>query len=351
MPAKPTIFISYRREPAADLARLIHDRLVARGYDVFLDVETINGGRFATIIQREIAARDVLLVILTPTTLESEWVRREVQTAFENNKTIVPLAAHGFTFGAGLPPEVSDLGNHDAVRWEHDFADAAFERLLRAVDPANSGRKPRFNLSLAVGALSITCTAVVLFAFLPTLLFNSQKPPSVNATQQVAIAATGEMEVSSGELATPASNILSTQPPAPLPESTATRVISAVSTATELMLERTAAAQQATNAALMTENALLFLTATPPVNCPGSPPPRLKAGEQGRISGDSLPSRLRTSPESSDIILNIPPGAVFNVIQGPTCADGLTWWRVEYQRAIGWVAEGLEDEYWLEPVE
>jgi|GEM_PF-3422668 len=85
-------------------------------------------------------------------------------------------------------------------------------------------------------------------------------------------------------------------------------------------------------------------------SCPNNLPPRLITGERGRVlPGDS--NRLRTQPslEGSQITM-ILGGDGFDVIGGPVCADGYTWWQVEYQDDIGWTAEGSPEEYWLEPL-
>jgi hypothetical protein len=40
------------------------------------------------------------------------------------------------------------------------------------------------------------------------------------------------------------------------------------------------------------------------------------------------------------------------VIEGPVCADGLIFWKVENNSipdGTGWTAEGDGAEYWLEP--
>jgi len=54
------------------------------GYDVFMDVESIDSGQFETIILDQIAARAHFLVILTHGTLErcqepNDWLRREIR--------------------------------------------------------------------------------------------------------------------------------------------------------------------------------------------------------------------------------------------------------------------------------
>ena len=40
------VFISYRREGGDTLAQLLYDRLTNRGYRVFLDIESLNSGKF-----------------------------------------------------------------------------------------------------------------------------------------------------------------------------------------------------------------------------------------------------------------------------------------------------------------
>ena len=43
---KDQIFISYRRDGGEALAQLLHDRLVAKGYRVFYDIESLKSGPF-----------------------------------------------------------------------------------------------------------------------------------------------------------------------------------------------------------------------------------------------------------------------------------------------------------------
>ncbi len=40
-----------------------------------------------------------------------------------------------------------------------------------------------------------------------------------------------------------------------------------------------------------------------------------------------------------DVILQIQPGDTVTILEGPTAADGLVWWRIDVNGVAGWVAE------------
>ncbi len=90
------IFISYRREDAAELARNIQLQLEKYGYRVFLDVERLKDGHFDKKIIDAIKSAKVFLALLTPKYLGrcgdgDDWVRKEIECAVENKITIVPV--------------------------------------------------------------------------------------------------------------------------------------------------------------------------------------------------------------------------------------------------------------------
>jgi WD40 repeat protein len=58
---------------------------------------------------------------------------------------------------------------------------------------------------------------------------------------------------------------------------------------------------------------------------------------------------VRIGPGSTgQKIGEIPGGGVFQILDGPICADNTAWWMVDYQGLQGWTAEGSGNEYWLE---
>jgi uncharacterized protein YraI len=83
-------------------------------------------------------------------------------------------------------------------------------------------------------------------------------------------------------------------------------------------------------------------------------PARLTAGSRGRNLPNTI-TVLRSAPEistTSTILNQIPGDGVFNVLAGPSCADGYNWWQVNYNGTVGWTPEGEgPSTYWVEPAD
>lgn len=85
-------------------------------------------------------------------------------------------------------------------------------------------------------------------------------------------------------------------------------------------------------------------------SCPGTPAPRLVVGEQARVT-PGLPNNLRSGPGIwYRRIGQIPGGDSFDVLAGPVCGGRYTWWQIAYRGTVGWTAEGVLGNYWLEPL-
>src|SRR6266498_4619522 len=133
-----TVFISYRRvDVYAALA--VYQDLSSKGYDVFFDYTSIPSGDFEQIIVSNIKARAHFVLILTPTTLDrcdepGDWLRREIETAIDAQRNIVPLFFKGFKFGAPsvsakLTGKLSDLNRYNGLNVHEDYFHAAMDRL------------------------------------------------------------------------------------------------------------------------------------------------------------------------------------------------------------------------------
>ena len=98
-----TVFLSYRRTNAT-WTLAIFQNLKHEGYDVFFDYSSIPSGDFESAILENIKARAHFLVLLTPSAMErcgesNDWLRREIETALDNQRNIVPLMLESFDFG------------------------------------------------------------------------------------------------------------------------------------------------------------------------------------------------------------------------------------------------------------
>src|SRR5579871_4879937 len=125
-----SVFISYRRDASAYLARAIFQDLRANAIDAFMDIQSIDTGQFDTIIMNQIAARPYFLLILTPGTLErcvepKDWLLREIQQAVNLQRLIVLLVSPNFKFddcGKYLPePLNTELPRWNTVNVPHDY--------------------------------------------------------------------------------------------------------------------------------------------------------------------------------------------------------------------------------------
>lgn len=87
--------------------------------------------------------------------------------------------------------------------------------------------------------------------------------------------------------------------------------------------------------------------------CPDSLPTRLIVGDYARVLPGSA-NNVRDTPSTSGAkVGEIPGEGVFEVLEGPVCAEGYTWYRVQYEDVngsalIGWTVETFGDDYAVE---
>lgn len=137
MQVQKTVFISYRRTNMY-MARAVYQDLRTRGYDAFLDYQSLDSGDFSQSLLSQIAARAHFVVILTPSALErctstDDWLRKEIEYAIEQKRNVVPLLFEGFKFEDVGHYLVSDwlkmLPNYNGLRIPDDYFDEAMARL------------------------------------------------------------------------------------------------------------------------------------------------------------------------------------------------------------------------------
>jgi hypothetical protein len=171
------VFLSYRRDGGETMAILLRDRLAAKGYRVFLDIESLNSGSFNkalfSVIER---CTDVVLVCskdcLERCKNDGDWVRLEIVYALERRKNIVPIMLRGFEWPDVLPDDIEELRMQNGVNANsHEYFDAAIDRLTdkflkskpytpQQQPPQQPAKKPLFKLTKGM-ITGIACLALV----------------------------------------------------------------------------------------------------------------------------------------------------------------------------------------------
>ena len=132
------VFISYRRTNVS-WALAVFQNLTQHGYDVFYDFDGLASGDFERHILENIRDRSHFIVLLTPSALErssepGDWLRREIETALQYQRNIVPLMLEGFDFRSPgianqLAGELATLAKYNALRIPADYFEEAMGKL------------------------------------------------------------------------------------------------------------------------------------------------------------------------------------------------------------------------------
>ena len=146
-----TVVLSYRRDDSAAICGRIYDRLREHfGHDsVFMDIDAIPlGADFREHIRKTISRADAFLAIAGPRWLgkkkthtriadPSDWVRIELEVAFESKIPVLPVLVDGAAMPKAqqLPPSIREFAYLQAARVDSglDFHPHV-DRLIKSID-------------------------------------------------------------------------------------------------------------------------------------------------------------------------------------------------------------------------
>jgi len=96
--AAPQVFVSYRRSSSSAFAALVVARLklADRMISVFTDKDIPLGEQWADLLEERVRSTKYFVCLLAPDTLESEWVRKEINWAFESDSIVISITHNGF---------------------------------------------------------------------------------------------------------------------------------------------------------------------------------------------------------------------------------------------------------------
>ncbi len=76
----------------------------------------------------------------------------------------------------------------------------------------------------------------------------------------------------------------------------------------------------------------------------------LAVGQPARVAAPGGLNMRQTPSASGELVLRLGANQIVNVIEGPTTADGFTWWQLDDgQGNVGWAAAGDSETEWLSP--
>jgi len=135
---KKDVFISYRRDGGATVARLLCEVLRNRGINVFFDTESLGSGDFDKKIKQQLHKADNFLFIVSPNVFdrchdENDWVRKEIEMALETKgeNNITPVFVNGVTtFPSDLPNSIRKISNINAVRLDHEHFNDSIKEII-----------------------------------------------------------------------------------------------------------------------------------------------------------------------------------------------------------------------------
>lgn len=167
------IFISYCSKDR-EVARKISAAITARGHSVWWDRDIVAGESFDQVIEHELESARAVIVVWTPDSVASEWVKNEASSAAERD-VLLPVS-----LGAGkLPLEFRRRQAADLNGWDGDPSHEGFQSLCRGIDrllgegtarpqpttpkshPAGKGR--RYLLWAAFALIFVAGSALLLF--------------------------------------------------------------------------------------------------------------------------------------------------------------------------------------------
>src|SRR5207248_3234926 len=152
-------FIKYSTKDQ-EFADRLHDNMRHKGLRVWFAPEDVQEDKkFHELIDESIRVYDKLLLVLSPESMNSEWVRTEIRKARkaelkEKRRKLFPIRLVDFETirdwecfdadsGKDLGVEIREYHTPDFSNWkDHDSFDAAFARLLKDLK-AEESRRPK----------------------------------------------------------------------------------------------------------------------------------------------------------------------------------------------------------------
>jgi hypothetical protein len=120
------LFVSYSRDDAPFVTELVH-HLESVGHDVWVDTEDIRGSeQWRASIVAGITNADLVLLVVSPTSMASDNVAREIAVAAEQHRRIIPVVVRAADMTGNAAFEIAGL---QQISFEERPFEEAFDQL------------------------------------------------------------------------------------------------------------------------------------------------------------------------------------------------------------------------------
>ena len=121
-----SVFISYRRAGGGEVAGAVYEAL-SRDYNVFLDTESLRSGPYEPEIMERLEECTDFLLITNATLFDrcnepGDWIYREVLTALETHKNVIPIFVGIGRFPDNVPAALAEVCKQNGIFWDEDEA-------------------------------------------------------------------------------------------------------------------------------------------------------------------------------------------------------------------------------------
>jgi tetratricopeptide (TPR) repeat protein len=149
-PSEPSqqmmVFVSHSHQNNAFCEELVR-ALKRAGADVWYDDQSLHTGRLGPIIERELRARPVFIVVLSPAALKSQWVEDETRWAYNRlrldpTRIILPVLAEALPDADNIWLFLQDFKRIEAPGVQPYPVAEAVSRTLHALELSLPGEAP-----------------------------------------------------------------------------------------------------------------------------------------------------------------------------------------------------------------
>ena len=113
-PATPRVFLSYSRKDGLEFARRLQAMLEAEGLSLYRDLSDLEGGEdWWRQVETAIKSVEHVVMVLTPNSLQSRYVRDEWKLARQEGKSVWPVSGPGELDLSHLPRWMARANRHD----------------------------------------------------------------------------------------------------------------------------------------------------------------------------------------------------------------------------------------------